>query len=272
MSKLNIASTLKLNDGVSIPRLGLGVYLTTDPSAILHAFKNGYRHADSAQMYRNEAEVGDAFRQSGLSREEVFLTSKIWDSNHGYESATNSIAKSLAASKLNYWDLFLIHSPNPGKEKRLETWRALVDAKKQGKIKSIGVSNYGPQHIEELVKAYPNDPPSINQIELSPFFQRSAIVKACQKYNIAIEAYSPLGKGAHVDLPELKKIGDKYGKSPSQILIRWSLDKGFICLPKSSNPGRILENADIFDFTLSDDDVKELDGMETGSGVTWDRE
>ncbi|CAO1612948.1 unnamed protein product [Sympodiomycopsis kandeliae] len=270
MSALSISSTLKLNDGILIPRLGLGIYLTRDATPILHAFKTKYQHVDGAQLYANEAELGEAVRQSGIPRDQLFLTTKVWDTNHGYEKATKSIEKSLSVSGLDYWDLFLIHSPNPGKQKRLETWRALIDAKKQGKIRSIGVSNYGPHHIEELVEAYPNDIPSINQIELSPFFQRSEIVQACRKHNIAIEAYSPLGKGAHTDLPELKAIGDKYGKTPSQILIRWSLEKGFICLPKSANPKRIEENANIFDFELKKEDSQTLDALETGSGVTWD--
>ncbi len=132
------------------------------------------------------------------------------------------------------------------------------------------MSNYGPHHIAELLEAYPNDPPSVNQIEISPFFQRKEIVNACLKHKIALEAYSPLGKGAHTELPELKKIADKYGKSPSQLLIRWSLQTGHICLPKSTNPKRIKENSDIFDFVISEEDVRALDALETGAGVTWD--
>ena len=181
-----------------------------------------------------------------------------------------SIDQSLKVSGLSYFDLFLLHSPNPGKEKRTEAYRALIEAKKAGKVKSIGVSNYGPQHIDEVCKAFPDEIPVLNQIELSPFFQRSAIVEKCKQHDIAIQAYSPLGKGGFTDLPELQTIAQKYKKSPSQILIRWSLERGFICIPKSSNAGRIEENADIFDFSLKAEDLKTLDGMETGSGITWD--
>lgn len=274
-SPLSIASTLLLNDGVAIPRFGLGVYLTKGSAgtkACQYAIDDaGYRHLDTAQMYGNEAEVGQAVQQSSVRRKDIFVTSKVWDSNHGYDKTLNSIEQSLKASGLSYFDLFLLHSPNPGKEKRLEAYRALIEAKKQGKVKSIGVSNYGPHHIDEVVQAFPNDIPSLNQIELSPFFQRREIVKKCKEHNIAVESYSPLGKGQFVDLPELKKIADRHGKTPAQVLIRWCLQRGFIVIPKSSNPGRIKENSEVFDFELTAADVEELDGMETGSGITWDR-
>lgn len=209
-SSLSITSKLRLNDGVSIPRFGLGVYLSKGSAgtkAIQVALKNGYRHLDTAQFYGNEAEVGEAVRKCGIDRKDIFVTSKVWDNAHGYEAAKKSIEKSLQVSGLDYFDLFLIHSPNPGKEKRLETYKALLEYKKLNKIKSVGVSNYGSHHIDELMAAYPHDPPSLNQIELSPFFQRSAIVKKCKEYDIAVEAYSPLGKGQFTDLPELKAIG-----------------------------------------------------------------
>ncbi|UZJ52854.1 hypothetical protein CBS101457_002174 [Exobasidium rhododendri] len=270
---LRLDSTLKLNDGNLIPRLGLGVYLNKGPSCVngvKHALKAGYRHVDSAQWYQNEKEVGQAvLAQEGWKREDVWVTTKIWDSAHGYDAATRSIENSLKQSALAYFDCILIHSPNPGSEKRLETYRALIDAKKAGKVKSIGVSNYGVKHIQELLAKFPNSPPSMNQIELSPFFQRKAIVNECLKHNIAIESYSPLGKGAHTDLPELKEIGKKYGKTPAHILIRWVLQSGYVVLPKSSNPQRIEANADLYDFVLDESDMKALNGMETGSGITW---
>ncbi|CAO1618124.1 unnamed protein product [Jaminaea pallidilutea] len=273
-SQLSIASTLKLNDGVAIPRFGLGVYLSRGAAGVQackHAIDvAGYRHIDTAQMYGNEAEVAQAVKASAIPREQVFITSKIWDSNHGFDKASQSIDDSLSKSGLSYFDLFLIHSPNPGTKRRLETYKALIQAKKDGKVKSIGVSNYGVKHIEELLEAFPDHPPSLNQIELSPFFQRKAIVDKCRQHGIAVESYSPLGKGAHVDLPELHDISRKYGKTPAQVLIRWCLQRDFIVIPKSSNEGRIVENAAVFDFDLSKDDMSSLDAMETGSGITWD--
>lgn len=194
---------------------------------------------------------------------------QIWDSQHGYDAASKSIDRSLKDSTLSFFDCVLIHSPNPGREKRLETYRALIDAKKAGKVRSIGVSNYGVKHIQELLAKFPDDPPSMNQIELSPFFQRGEIIKECSKHNIAVESYSPLGKGAFIDLPELKQISKNYGKTPAHVLIRWCLQSGFVVLPKSANPQRIEANADVFDFSLTEGDMKKLDEMETGYGITW---
>lgn len=270
---LRIDSTLRLNDGTLIPRLGLGVYQSRGSAcftAVSHALKGGYRLIDSAQLYGNEKEVGQAvLSEDGWKREDIWVTTKIWDSQHGYREASKSIDRSLKDSTLSYFDCILIHSPNPGREKRLETYRALIDAKKAGKVKSIGVSNYGVKHIQELMSNYPNDPPSMNQIELSPFFQRREIVKECSKHNIAIESYSPLGKGAFIDLPELKQIGKTYNKTPAHVLIRWCLQSGFIVLPKSVTPQRIEANADVYDFDLSESDMKKLNEMETGNGITW---
>lgn len=226
---LSITSKVALRDGVSIPQFGLGVYLARGKdcvAAVHHAINAGYRHVDTAQWYENEAEVGEAVNTAAVPREQIFVTSKVWDTNHSFEPATRSIDESLKKAKLDYFDLFLLHSPNPGKEKRLEAYRALIAAKKQGKVKAIGVSNYGPHHIDELVAAYPNDLPSLNQIELSPFFQRREIVEKCKQHGIQVESYSPLGKGAFVDLPELKTIAEKYQKSAAQVLIRWVLQKG----------------------------------------------
>lgn len=271
---LSITSTLLLNDGVAIPRFGLGVYLNHGASCIKackYAVNEvGYRLIDTAQLYANEKEVGQSVAQSHVPRPDIFVTSKVWDSNHGYDRALRSIEESLKTSGLSYFDLFLIHSPNPGREKRLEAYRALVQAKKQGKVRSIGVSNYGPHHIDEVAQHFPNDLPSVNQIELSPFFQRSEIVSKCKQYNIAIESYSPLGKGQFTDLPEIRAIANRHGKTSAQVLIRWCLQRGYIVIPKSSNLERIKENADIFDFELAESDMQELDGMETGSGITWD--
>lgn len=229
MPPLSITTALALRDGASIPQFGLGVYLAKGSAcveSIHNAIAAGYRHVDTAQWYENEAEVGQAINSASVPRKDIFVTSKVWDTNHGYEPATRSIDESLRKAKLDYFDLFLLHSPNPGKEKRLEAYRALIAAKKAGKVKSIGVSNYGPHHIDELVQHYPDDLPVLNQIELSPFFQRGEIVKKCKEHNIAVESYSPLGKGQFVDLPEIRDVANKYKKSAAQVLIRWVLQMG----------------------------------------------
>lgn len=206
--------------------------------AIKAALEAGYRHIDTAQLYGNEAETGEAVRSfcsgpgtktstphdddkhgKGVSREQIFITSKVWDSSHGYEAALKSVDKSLKTAGLEYFDLFLLHSPNPGKQKRLEAYRALLQARKEGKIRSVGVSNYGVKHIDELLEAFPEekDRPVLNQIELSPFFQREEIVKRCREKKIEVQAYSPLGKGEHVNLPELKTIADVSSKSGANL-------------------------------------------------------
>lgn len=272
-SALRIESRLALNDGTNIPRLGLGVFQSRGAAAkqaVLAALAGGYRHVDTATLYGNEREVGEAVRESGLDRSALWITSKIWDSDHGYERALQSIKGSLQTSGLDYFDLMLIHSPQPGKHKRLETYRALMEAKDKGLVRSIGVSNYGVQHIQELLSANPKYPPSVNQIEISPFFQRQAICEACTKLGIVLEAYSPLGKGLHIENPDLKKVADKYSKTTAQILIRWSLQKDFVVLPKSQNPDRIKANANVFDFEITNEDLATLDALESGRGVTWD--
>ncbi|WFD36388.1 hypothetical protein MCUN1_003267 [Malassezia cuniculi] len=261
-------NTVTLNDGTKIPQLGLGVYLTGSAAPIVYALQAGYRHIDTAQFYRNEAEVGEAIRESGVPREEIWVTTKIWDTNQGYERTKASLRESLAKMQLEYVDMVLLHSPYPGREKRLGSWRALEEARDGGLVRSIGVSNYGPQHIEEMVGRV-RYLPSVNQIEVTPFFQREHIVTASKKHGIHIVAYSPFGKGAHVQDARLKAIGQKYGKSAAQVLVRWSLQKGYIVIPKSANAGRIRENMDVT-YELSAEDMDTLDGLERGEGVTWD--
>ena len=266
--KMSTIPAVTLNDGTSIPQLGLGVYLTHSTDPLVYALQHGYRHLDTAQFYRNEQQVGDAIKLAGIPRNELWITTKIWDSNQGYENTKASLAESLKKLQLDYVDMVLLHSPNPGREKRLASWKALEEAKDAGLVRSIGVSNYGPAHLDELSGT--KHKPSVNQIEVTPFFQRSPIVDACRQQNIHIVAYSPFGKGAHVNDAQLTDIASKYGKSAPQLLVRWSLQHGYIVIPKSSNPDRISANADVFDFTISDDDMRTLDAMETGAGVTWD--
>lgn len=264
---LTAKSTYKLNNGVSIPVIALGVYKTGTNVArqvVYDALQAGYRHFDSAEIYGNEAEVGEGIskwlQDTGAKREEVFYTTKIYDSDQGYEKALKQIDVSLDRVKsLGYIDLILIHTPLTNKEKRLGTWKALQEAVKAGKVKSIGVSNFGIQHLKELFEwdGYEIEP-VVDQVELSPWLTRSELHEFANANNILLQAYSPLTRGVKFNDPTLVKIAKKYNKSPAQILIRWSLQQGFNVLPKSENKQRLTQNLDVFDFELLDEDLAEL--------------
>ncbi|KAF5314014.1 hypothetical protein D9611_006798 [Ephemerocybe angulata] len=268
---LTIKSSVRLSSGYLLPLLGFGVYRNTQRAkeSVLEAFRAGYRHVDSAQTYRNEVDVGDAVRESGIPREEVFITTKIGSSSHGYANTVRGVDESLKRFKFDYVDLFLIHDPLSGKAKRLETYKALLEAKQAGKIRSVGVSNYGVHHLEEI-KGAGYEKPSVNQIELHPFCQQKPIVKYCQENSIVVEAYCPLIEG-RMDHPVIQEIAKKLKRDPAQVLIRWSLQKGFVPLPKSATPSRIRSNADVFSFELSKEDMDKLDGLDKGSdgAVSW---
>ncbi|KAI0824064.1 Aldo/keto reductase [Trametes gibbosa] len=266
---LTINSTLKLSSGYDLPILGLGVYQNNDCSpACLAALEHGYRHIDSARMYRNEAQVGKSVRECGIPRGDVFITSKVNNPEHGFEKATAAIDDSLRKFGFDYIDLMLIHSPLSDKERRLQTWKALIEAKKQGKVRTIGVSNYGPRHLEEIREAGLQTP-SVNQVELHPFCQQKEIVEYCNKHKIIIEAYTPLIRGQWND--KIVSIGQKYNKDPAQLLIRWSLQRGFVPLPKSSQPTRVRSNANVFDFEIDAEDMAVINALDRGKdgAVTW---
>ncbi|KAG8838008.1 hypothetical protein FRC18_006841 [Serendipita sp. 400] len=270
---LSITSSVTLRSGWSMPLLGLGVYQNSGPSVLTAcstALQVGYRHIDSAQAYRNEAEVGRALNESNLKREEVFITSKVYSANHGYDRALQMIDQSLHNLRLEYMDLFLIHDPLSGKERRLATWRALIKARDDGKIRSIGVSNYGIKHLEEI-KGASLELPSVNQLEIHPFCQQASIVNWCEQNGIVVQAYSPLVRGNRWDNPTLKELSDKYGKEIPQILIRWSLQRGYSPLPKSSKTDRVISNADVYDFEMGEEDMEKLAALDEGSlgAVTW---
>ncbi|PVF95086.1 Aldo/keto reductase [Serendipita vermifera] len=270
---LSISSTVKLRSGYSMPLLGLGVYQNTGPTAIsacAAAFSAGYRHIDSAQVYKNEAEVGRAFTASGLKREDVFITSKVNSKNHGYQKALDWIRKSLDNFDMQYIDLFLIHDPLSGKEKRLETWKALIKAKEDGHVRSIGVSNYGVPHLEDMVIAS-LELPSVNQIELHPFCQQKEIVQWCKQYGVVVEAYCPLMRGARWNDRTLQEVARKYGKTVPQVLIRWSLQMGYSPLPKSANADRVISNAQVYDFELEEEDMVKIEALDEGDkgAVSW---
>jgi len=268
-----VGGTVPLSHGGPIPRLGLGVFQaeagreTID--AVRWALEAGYRHVDTASMYGNEAEVGRAVRSGSVPRDEVFVTTKLWNDDHGYDRARRALEASLERLDLEYVDLYLIHWPVP--ELRLESWRALEDTLDEGLVRAIGVSNYMVRHLEELT-AEARIPPAVNQIELHPFNFRSRrdVLDYCQREEIVVEAYSPLTKAQRLDDPVVGEIARAHRRTPAQILIRYGLEKGAVSLPKSANRDRIRENADVFDFRLDADEMARLDDLDEGLATSWD--
>ncbi|KAK3256165.1 hypothetical protein CYMTET_34686 [Cymbomonas tetramitiformis] len=264
-------SGLKLNDGRTIPRLGLGVFRSQPgqetKQAVLWALQSGYRHIDTAAYYRNEEDVGAAIKQftdaSGVPRESIWVTTKLGfhEGPKDYSGTIRAFEVSLKKLRLEYIDLYLIHCPND-KRNRLDQWRALEDLQKAGKARSIGVSNYGAHHLEEL-KSASRTVPCINQIELSPYLTRGALVDYCSNHGIAVEAYSPLTKGHKLADEQLVLLAKKYSCTPAQVLIRWSLQSGFVVIPKSTNEERIKENLNVQYFELASSDMSLMS--------SWDR-
>ncbi|KAF4775836.1 aldo/keto reductase [Colletotrichum scovillei] len=267
--------TVRLNDGNEIPQIALGVYKAPNgqetEDAVIAALDAGYRHIDSAARYANEEACGRAlkqwFQKTNTPRSEVFVTTKLWDADHGYEATFKALCDSLEKFQLEYFDLYLIHSPSDDKEKRLASWRALETAQRLGKVRSIGVSNFSSHHIEELLQET-TVVPAVNQIEVHPFCQRQDLVDTCRKHGIAIEAYSPLARGNKLEDPTIGKIAEKYGKSPAQILLNWNATRGNIVLPKSLAAHRIQSNFESFDFELSQEDMAVIDALGAENYVT----
>ncbi|MBR4362378.1 MAG: aldo/keto reductase [Ruminococcus sp.] len=268
-----------LANGVQIPAVGLGTWQTPDDEtgyqAVLSALKLGYRHIDTAQGYRNEDILGRAVRDSGISREEVFITSKLDNPNHGYDNTMRSFEETLQRLGTDYVDLFLIHWPNPlqyrstWQQTNAETWKAFEEFYHAGKIRAIGISNFRQHHIDELLKTA-EITPMVNQIRLCPGDTQDELVKYCRERNILLEAYSPLGTGQIFKVPEMQALAEKYHKSIAQICIRWSLQNGFLPLPKSVTAERIRENMDVFGFDLSDEDVSLIAGLTGCVGLSKD--
>ncbi len=248
-----------------MPLFGLGVWAAQSGKetydAVLSALKTGYRHIDTAEMYGNEKDVGAAVNDSGLKREEVFVTTKLWDSGLGYDHALKAFDVSLQKMNLDYVDLYLIHWPEKGSQ--LKIWRALERIKKEGRSRSIGVSNFAPRHLKELL-VEGSEHPVVNQIELSPFLQQEHIYSFCQKENIHLTGYCPLSRGNRFDEPNLCQIAKEMKKSAAQVMIRWALQRGHTVIPKSVSPERIGENANVFDFNLNNEQMQILDGLEEG--------
>lgn len=277
-ARLSLSSTTKLPSGYDMPILGYGVYQTPSDvceDVVSHAFKSGYRHVDSARVYRNEKPCAEAMRKSGLKREDIFFTSKIGPREMGYENAQKAITTSFQDTGLDYIDLYLIHAPYGGKTARCGTWRALSEAQKAGKIRSIGVSNYGVHHLDELKEYITSNPDvggeiSVGQWELHPWLPHHDIVAWAQQNHVAIQAWSPLVRAERAHEPVLKELGDKHGKTWAQVLIRWSLQQGFTPLPKSVTHKRIGENTAVYDFELDAEDLKKLDFKDSYAPCSWD--
>lgn len=271
MPKLDSKTRLKMNDGNTIPILGLGVYQSkpgkTTRDAVLTAIELGYRHVDTAWMYGNEGDVGKAVRECGVPRKELFVTTKLWNDDHGYDEALRAFDVSMENLGLDYIDLYLIHWPVP--HLRKDSWRALKEIKKSGRARSIGVSNYTIRHLEEIGDRV-GDLPAVNQVEFSPFLYQRDLLDYCNDKKIIVEAYSPLTRGKRLKDERLAKIAEAREKTPAQILLRWCLEKGLIPLPKSTHRERIRENAMIFDFELSEFEIAALDELHEDLHVSWD--
>jgi methylglyoxal/glyoxal reductase len=272
MSRPDIAVTsLPLLTGARIPQVGLGVWQSprgeVTSGAVREALRMGYRHVDTAAIYGNEADVGQGVRDGGVARGQVFVTTKLWNADQGYDAALRGFDASLARLGLEYVDLYLLHWPVAGK--RLDSWRALERLHQDGRARAIGVSNFLVPHLEELL-AHAKVVPAVNQIELSPFLQRRDTVAFCEKHGIVVEAYSPLTHGKRLDDPTVVAVGKQAKRSPAQVLLRWGVQHGFVVLPKSTRAERIAENAALFDFSLDAAAMSKLDALEEGLVTGWD--
>jgi methylglyoxal/glyoxal reductase len=264
------SATLRLNTGADIPQVGLGVWQSPRGAgtrkAVVAALRFGYRHVDTARIYGNEADVGAGVRDSGVPRAEVFVTTKLWNDDQGYDSALRAFDASLARLGLDYVDLYLIHWPVPGK--RLESWRALERLFEEKRARAIGVSNFLEPHLVELLgKA--KHVPAVNQIELTPFLQRRETRAICREHGIVVEAYSPLTRGRRLNDPVVVGVARRVARTPAQVLLRWGVQHGHVILPKSTRTERIAENGSLFDFTLDAPTMAELDALEAGLTTGW---
>ena len=266
-----IGERILLNDGNKIPQLGLGVWRANDGEetyqAVRWALEAGYRSIDTASLYANEASVGRGFHDSGLKREEVFITTKVWNPDQGYDKTLAAFEKSLKLLDLEYVDLYLAHYPVTGKY--LDTWRALERLQSEKLVRSIGVSNFHIHHLETLLQ-HANVKPVVNQIELHPYLSQKALIKFHQEQDIRTEAWAPIAKGRVLGEPIVTALAEKYGKTPAQVVLRWELQQGIIIIPKSVHQNRIIENADIYDFALTEEEMKQIDTLECNGRIGTD--
>lgn len=260
-----MSSTIQLNTGISIPQIGFGTSKSADPAASVRAaIEAGYRHIDTAQMYGNEAEIGEGVRASGVAREELFITTKLNNGNHAPADAFSTFEESLEKLGLGHVDLFLIHWPMPHLEvDYVETWKAMLELAESGRTKAVGVSNFQPEHLDRIIEAT-GVAPAVNQIEVHPYFANNEVRKYSKAQGIAVEAWSPLGKGNEFEDPVLHEISGRLGRSVPQVILRWHLQRGDVLIPKSDNPERMAQNFDILGFELSAPDMASIDALDKG--------
>ena len=266
--------TIPLNDGRAIPQLGLGVWQVPDDqaaAAVAEALAAGYRLVDTAAIYENEKGVGEGLRAAGVAREDVYVTTKLWNADQGHDETLRACEASLGLLGLDYVDLYLIHWPVPAKDRYLDSWRALIALRERGLVRSIGVSNFHAAHLQRVIDAT-GVVPAVNQVELHPFFQQRPLRAVHAERGIVTESWSPLAQGEALGDPTIGAIAAKHGKSPAQVVIRWHLDRGLVVIPKSVTPARIRENAAVFDFALDADDLAKLDGLDADRRVGPDPE
>tara|TARA_R110002050_G_scaffold64647_8_gene140532 strand:- start:7739 stop:8581 length:843 start_codon:yes stop_codon:yes gene_type:complete len=261
----DLKGSFRLHNGVEMPYFGLGVYLSKDGKEVVNAVKwaldEGYRHIDTASIYKNEEGVGQGIKESGVDRKDIFVVSKVWNSDQGYESTIKAYESSLKRLNLDYLDLYLVHWPVNGKYK--ETWRAMEYLYKHKGVRAIGVSNFMQHHLEDLMTSS-KIVPMVNQMEFHPYLVQQELIDFCNKNTIQYEAWSPLMQGHIFEMDIMKDLAAKYNKTIAQIVLRWDLQKGVITIPKSAKRDRIIANADIFDFELVAEDVKKLDQLDRG--------
>ncbi|PKG25389.1 aldo/keto reductase [Niallia nealsonii] len=258
----SIENKVKLHNGVEIPQFGLGVYKVEEGQTVIETVKTalsyGYRSIDTAAVYGNEEGVGKVIKESAISRDELFITTKLWNEDQGYDRTLRAFETSLKKLDLDYIDLYLIHWP--GQDKYVETWKAFERLYDEGLVRAIGVSNFHEHHLDRLLKNA-NEHPTVNQIELHPRLSQEALRDYCKSKDIKVEAWSPLAKGRLLNEPTINYIANKHDKTPAQVILRWHLQNDIIVIPKSITPARLKENADIFDFQLSLDEMNQLDQL-----------
>lgn len=264
--------TILLADGATMPQLGLGTWQIDDAEVadvVISAAQAGYRAFDTARVYRNERGVGRGLRGCGIERDRLHVTTKVWNDDQGYEETLAACDRSLERLGLDYVDLYLIHWPAPTKDRYVDTWRALVELKRSGRTRSIGVSNFLREHLERCIDAT-GVVPAVNQIELHPHLQQAELRQLHEQLGIVTQAYSPLGQGALLDDPVLTQIARERGRTTAQVALRWSIQLGNVVIPKSSNPSRIAQNIDLFDFELSEDEMAQIRALDRSARVGWD--